>query len=108
MDVVDTNLLDNKFARMGARLKFADRLARRIRFRADAVSLDVQTDSKGEFFQIITPPEAEAEVEVLDVQPADRHLLLLVREAGEKHKFLCGHDERHWFVAAIPEAAAVG
>ena len=22
-----------------------------------------------------------------------------------KSKFLCGHDERHWFVAAIPEAA---
>jgi len=24
---------------------------------------------------------------------------------GEKSKFLCGHDERHWFVAAIPETA---
>ena len=22
-----------------------------------------------------------------------------------KSKFLCGHDERHWFVAAVPEAA---
>ena len=45
---------------------------------------------------------------MLDVQPADRHLLLLVREGSEKHKFLCGHDERHWFVAAIPESAPVG
>jgi hypothetical protein len=105
---MDTNRLDNKFARMGARLKFADRPTRRIRPSAGAVSLDVQADRKGEFFQIMTPPGAEAEVEVLDVQPADRHLLLLVREAGEKHKFLCGHDERHWFVAAIPEAASVG
>src|SRR5262249_54068987 len=26
----------------------------------------------------------------------------------DKSKFLCGHDERHWFVAAIPEAAPVG
>jgi hypothetical protein len=25
-----------------------------------------------------------------------------------KHEFLCGHDERHWFVAAIPESASVG
>ncbi len=33
---------------------------------------------------------------VLDVQPADRHLLILVREEGEKHKYLCGHDERHF------------
>ena len=21
---------------------------------------------------------------------------------AEKNKFLCGHDERHWFVAAVP------
>src|SRR5207253_3034906 len=47
-------------------------------------------------------------VSVLDVQRADRHLLLLVREGVEKSKFLCGHDERHWFVAAIPESARVG
>jgi hypothetical protein len=42
---------------------------------------------------------------VVDVQPRDRHLLLLARVNGEKSKFLCGHDERHWFVAAVPEAA---
>jgi len=33
---------------------------------------------------------------------------LLVREGNDKSKFLCGHDERHWFVAGIPEAAPVG
>lgn len=32
-------------------------------------------------------------------------LLLLVRDGAEKSKFLFGHDERHWFVAAIPESA---
>jgi hypothetical protein len=32
---------------------------------------------------------------------------LLSRKDGEKHRFLLGHDERHWFVAGIPEAAAV-
>src|SRR5881275_3217634 len=30
---------------------------------------------------------------------------LLARVGGQKSKFLCGHDERHWFVAAVPEAA---
>jgi hypothetical protein len=40
---------------------------------------------------------------VVDVAPADRHLLLLVRTGAEKRKFLCGHAERHWFVAAIPD-----
>jgi len=47
----------------------------------------------------------EAEAQVLHIAPADRHLLLLIRSEGEKSKFLCGHDERHWFVAAIPEKA---
>ena len=34
--------------------------------------------------------------------------MLLVREDGAKNKYLCGHDERHWFVAGIPEKASVG
>ncbi len=76
--------------------------------RDDRVRLDVQTDGKGEFFAIIGEANSEANVEVLDVQPDDRHLLLMVRQDGEKSKFLCGHDERHWFVAAVPESAPVG
>jgi hypothetical protein len=104
---MDTNLLDIKFSRIGARLKVADHPSRRSRT-AGVISLDVQTDRKGEFFQIVRQPDAEAEVTVLDVQPADRHLLLLVRGGTDKSKFLCGHDESHWFVAAIPESAPVG
>jgi hypothetical protein len=104
---MDTNLLDAKFARIGARLKVADRPSRRTRT-SGVVSLDVQADRKGEFFEIVRQSGSGVEVAVLDVQPADRHLLLLVREGKEKSKFLCGHDERHWFVAGIPEAAPVG
>src|SRR3712207_1930851 len=104
---MDTNLLDSKFARIGARLKVADRPSRRSRT-AGVISLDVQADRRGEFFEIARSAGAGAEVAVLDVQPADRHLLLLVREGTDKSKFLCGHDERHWFVAGIPEAAPVG
>src|SRR5262245_4510392 len=85
---MDTNLLDTKFARIGARLKVADRPSRRTRM-TGVISLDVQSDRKGEFFEIVRPPGAEAEVAVLDVQPADRHLLLLVREGKDKSKFLC-------------------
>jgi len=51
--------------------------------------------------------KAVEELVVLDVQPRDRHLLLLSREHGRKHRFLLGHDERHWFVAGIPEATPV-
>ncbi|HEX3148043.1 MAG TPA: hypothetical protein VHR66_08155 [Gemmataceae bacterium] len=104
---MDTNILHEKFARLGARLKVAERPARR-GWVADAVTLDVRADRLGEFFEIVTPPRIAADLAVLDVQPADRHLLLLVREGGDKSKFLCGHDERHWFVAGIPETAPVG
>jgi hypothetical protein len=104
--VMDANLLQAKFNRIGARLKIAERPAHRARTTAGLVSLDVQADRRGEFFQIFQQPEAE--ISVLDVQPGDRHLLVLVRQNGEKPKFLCGHDERHWFVAAIPERASVG
>jgi len=102
---MDTQLLDAKFARIGARLKFADRPAHRAP-PPGVVSLDVRADRRGEFFEIAGGPGVE--VAALDVQSADRHLLLLVRGGGEKSKFLCGHDERHWFVAAVPESAPVG
>lgn len=104
---MDTTHLTAKFDRIGARLKMADRLPRFART-AGTVALDVRSDRRGEFFEIASRPDAPAEVAVLDLRPADRHLLLLVREGKEKSKFLCGHDERHWFVAGIPEAAPVG
>lgn len=97
---MESATLDNKFARIGARLKVADRPRRSSN--ASVISLDVQTDREGEFFEIAPVPGVDATVEVLDVQPADRHLLLLVREGKDKSKYLCGHDARHWFVAGIP------
>ena len=107
INFMNTIFLDNKFARIGARLKVADRPAGRSRT-TGPISLDVQADRIGEFFEIVQRPLSEVEFLVLDVQPKDRHLLLLVRHRGEKSKFLCGHYERHWFVAGIPETAPVG
>ena len=105
---MDTSSLQTKFARMGARIKVADRPLRRRQVASGAISLDVGEDRYGEYFEIVRSPLADPDVAVLDVQPADRHLLLLIREGREKQKFLCGHDERHWFVAAVPESAPVG
>jgi hypothetical protein len=105
---MDTNNLTTKFARMGARLKFGARPSPHSLTDSGAVSLDVGEDRDGEFFEIMPRDEGAPDVSVIDVQPVDRHLLLLVRVRGEKQKFLCGHDERHWFVAAIPESAPVG
>jgi len=102
-----TNLLTG-FSRIGARLKVTGRPSRRFRVLEGAISLDVREDREGEFFEVAHAPGVDPEVAVLDAQPADRHLLLLVRQGDEKQKFLCGHDERHWFVAAVPESAPVG
>lgn len=105
---MDTAHLLAKFARIGARAKVVDPSARGSRAPRGDIALDIREDRDGEYFEVARRPEIDPEVSVLDVQPADRHLLLLVREKGEKRKFLCGHDERHWFVAAIPESAPVG
>jgi hypothetical protein len=105
---MDATHLLTKFARIGARLKLVDRASRRVVAASGTVTLDVLEDREGEFFEVARQPSADHEISILDVQRADRHLLLLVRQGGQKHKFLCGHDERHWFVAAVPEAAPVG
>ena len=97
---MSSETLDRRFAAVGARLKLADRPWR------GEPRIDVRTDTRGEYFDVrFAAGESEVELKVVDVQPHDRHLLLLARIDGEKSKFLCGHDERHWFVAAVPEAA---
>jgi len=87
--------LGRHFARMGARV-----VVRAARRRETKVSIDVGKDGSGEMFVIRYAGEVAAEV--LDVQPRMHHLLLMVRDGNEKHKFLLGRDERHWFAAAVP------
>src|SRR6185437_155119 len=94
----DQDTLEAKFARIGARLKLSDGSDRPRLVVTVPIALDVRNDRKGEFFEVIRRPGAEADLEGLDVQPEDRHLLLMVRERGGKSKYLGGHDERHWFV----------
>lgn len=99
---MSTNHLRDMFERVGARVKV--RALEGGGGAAGSVRLDVRRDAEGEFFEI-AGARADRLAEVLHVAPRDRHLLLLVREDGAKHKYLCGHDERHWFVAAVPETA---
>lgn len=104
-----SNPIERHFARIGARAKFSQGAHRRLR--PTGVSIDVGRDGEGEFFDLALGRGSSAELAVLDVQPTTRHLLLMARDDDGKHKFLCGHDERHWFVAAVPEdrsASTVG
>ena len=64
--------------------------------------LDIIRDRRGrEVFTLARPHDCE--VEVLDCRPKDRHLLLMLREREGNSRFLCGHDERHYFVASVPD-----
>src|SRR4051794_4334707 len=97
--------IQTQFEKLGARVKVS----------ATAhvpVSIDVRSDRHGEYF--VVRHARDVEVRVWDVTPWDRHLVLSARvprgAAGEEvgdaeSTFLCGRDERHWFVAAIPESA---
>jgi hypothetical protein len=88
--------LRRHFSRMGARV-FVRGPGRRQR---EKIRIDVGRNRSGEYFDIRS--EAEVVPEILDVQPSTRHLVLMVRDGDLKNKFLLGHDERHWFAAAVP------
>jgi len=93
---MDMQWLERKFGLMGARVKVAETTRPS---RGDArFTLDVRRDGKGEYFDIRLIEDRPVEINVLDVRSRERHLLLMAPGG----KFLCGHDERHWFVAAVP------
>jgi hypothetical protein len=98
-------LLSDKFERIGARLKVDASVAHKER-----ILVDVRRDRKGEFFLVRAREVERLRLEAIDVRPHERHLLLLAADRDPaadrslpKQKFLCGHDERAWFVAAVPE-----
>jgi hypothetical protein len=100
--------LHKKFERIGARVQVGD-LGIQTFEKGTAILNVLKNDEGEEVFHIFIDPHDAPEISILDVQPADRHLLLMTRnDDGEKRKFLCGHDERNWFIAAIPEIAPVG
>jgi hypothetical protein len=96
--------LSKHFEAIGARVKFGP--LRRPRWPANVsrapYTIDIKRDSHGPFFDFGLTDKAP-EFEVLQVVPKERHLLLFTSE-GER--FLCGHDERHWFVAELTEAVS--
>lgn len=86
--------LQKQFTRMGAELA--------LRPQSSGFSVDVRREKRNTRFEIALDPRTE--VSVNDVQPRQRHLLLVIRQNGQApQKFLCGHDERDWFAAAVPD-----
>jgi hypothetical protein len=103
---MDVKTLEKHFSHMGARVQVESARNRQ----RPAFGIDIQTDARGEYFAIEVPPAEPVELTTLEVRPDMRHLLLLVRRPVQsgtdnlKEKYLCGHDERHWFVAGVQGA----
>jgi hypothetical protein len=108
--------IESRFSEMGARLKVREipsrwTMGERQWLNPVDYAMDIQRDRNGEFFELRVPTHLSDAVEatVLQIEPKQRHLLLLVRKTAEKpqlDRFLCGHDEREWFVAAVPGGAS--
>jgi len=100
---MNANHIEAKFAALGARFKLQPT------FVGTDFAIDIQHDRAGEFFEFRRHERVRDAVNltVLQTDSRDRHLLLLVRgDAEKKERFLCGHDEREWFVAAVPGTAS--
>lgn len=89
---------------MGVRVKFhpLERDRRRLESETNSFIIDIKNDKHGPYFDIAMSRNAP-ELEFLQSLPKERHLLLYSREG---QRFLCGHDERNWFVAPIDGAVS--
>jgi hypothetical protein len=91
--------LQKHFSAIGARVRV---VASGSRF-----EIDVVDDRRGERFDLRLPQEGSVTLRVDDVDRDGRQLVLAARGDDWSQKFLCGHDEHHWFVAALPSQRLV-
>src|SRR6266404_2090120 len=108
--------IESRFAEIGARLNVREipsrwRQGDRQWIDPTDYALDIRRDGNSEFFELRVPTHLSdsLDVNVVQSEPNGRHLLLFVRKIGDKpqlDRFLCGHDEREWFVAAVPGGAS--
>lgn len=83
------------FAAIGADLQFETSNNR--------VEIDVRRQARHEVFVLRQPSFRSITAEAIDVRPHHRHLVLDVYGHWlPSGRFLCGHDEHHWFVASLP------
>jgi hypothetical protein len=92
--------LEKHFATIGARLE-----VHHVPGDTD-YRFDVIRDRRGEHFEL--RGSRLDDVVVQHVDKRGRHILLcgIDRTARRVSRFLCGHDERHWFVAGIADPVA--
>ena len=119
---MDTQLLKRQFAKIGAQLdvhfvsaqpRARSPWARMVReFSLDIVERGPKRRNEVFTLTISKALQDQLDFSAVDVRPKERHLLLMLKRLDNgaditKEKFLCGHDERHWFVASVPEETSV-
>lgn len=105
---MNSKTIAKQFAHMGARFRIVRPEDVTRRMRISDYALDIVSDKWGQLFEMQLSAEREAQfaIDVLQCDRHDRHLLLLVKTPTANDRFLCGHDEREWFVAAVPGGAS--
>jgi hypothetical protein len=105
--IVWLEALTKALLKIGARLKVSQ--SKSTRWGPDTIRFNVGTDKQGEHFTLMVGESVkDVDVRILDVDPdLAQTLILVVTKPLEgkpvKEKLLLGHDERHWFVAGVPE-----
>lgn len=94
------NEIIDKFEKIGASAKVRDLSDNR--FNENDFEIDIVSVKGREMFDIAVKANSENDFQVLQIDKIGRHLLLKVN----RQKFLCGHDERHWFVSEVLETAS--
>lgn len=103
--------LQKHFEKIGAQHKVVINRRRN----SPPVVMNIISEGRDEVFEISIAESLmeNLDLSVLEVKPEDRHLVLLARQltrGGEtltKNHFLCGHDERHLFVASVGAVSTV-
>jgi hypothetical protein len=105
---MNAKTIAKQFAYMGARFRIVHPDNPRHWGLRSQYRLDIGSDKWGQRFElhVNATNEFDLGVEVLQCDKHDRHLLLLVKTPTANDRFLCGHDEREWFVAAVPGGAS--
>lgn len=115
------NSIKQKFEKIGAKIEigsFSGGRNRRIVNSENSeipILIDIKTENNAEIFDLrINKQFKESlDLQVLECKPKDRHLVLLAKELDKygntlkTSHFLCGHDERHWFVAGVKPCSTV-
>ncbi|MBX9573441.1 MAG: hypothetical protein K2X77_31360 [Candidatus Obscuribacterales bacterium] len=107
--------VESQFRKIGAKVTFVKLSDRASSTAGSPVRLDVISKGKEELFEIAVNEgrDNSLDLSVLEVRTEDRHLVLLARLLDKdgslisKNHFLCGHDERHLFVAAVKGVSTV-